>query len=57
LDEVSPYAGMKMVIGAQGQMPFPLSRGIDIMPGLSTGVALRMVMHLIKPFLKDNSYS
>ncbi|KXJ18999.1 Acid-sensing ion channel 4 [Exaiptasia diaphana] len=40
---ISPYAGLKVVIGPQGQMPFPLSEGINVGPGLSTNIEVVMV--------------
>ncbi|XP_020892112.1 amiloride-sensitive sodium channel subunit beta-2 [Exaiptasia diaphana] len=52
---ISPYAGLKVVIGPQGQMPFPLSEGINVGPGLSTNIEVVMKQaKRLDPF-KNNS--
>lgn len=44
LDGVSQYAGLRIVVAAQGHMPFPQLHGINLAPGLATSIELRKVM-------------
>ncbi|KAL9986114.1 hypothetical protein ACROYT_G000194 [Oculina patagonica] len=41
---LSPEAGIKMDISTQGQMPFPLERGVSLAPGYATMIGLRKEM-------------
>lgn len=40
---LSPEAGIKMDISTQGEMPFPLERGMSLAPGYATMIGLRKV--------------
>ncbi|XP_078360038.1 acid-sensing ion channel 2-like [Oculina patagonica] len=41
IDLLSPEAGIKMDISTQGEMPFPLQRGVSLPPGYATMIGLR----------------
>ena len=43
LDSFTPEAGVRVDITNQGQMPFPLERGLSLAPGFSTAIGLRKV--------------
>ncbi len=40
---LSPEAGIKMDISTQGEMPFPMERGVSLAPGYATMIGLRKV--------------
>ena len=40
---MTPEAGIRMDISAQGKMPFPMEKGSSISPGYSTMIGLRKV--------------
>ena len=40
---LAPEAGIRMDISAQGEMPFPLERGVSLAPGYATMIGLRKV--------------
>ena len=40
---LAPEAGIKMDISTQGEMPFPLERGVSLAPGYATMIGLRKV--------------
>ena len=40
---MTPEAGIRMDISTQGEMPFPLERGISLSPGYATMIGLRKV--------------
>ena len=40
---LTPEAGIRMDISTQGEMPFPLERGISLSPGYATMIGLRKV--------------
>ena len=40
---LTPEAGIRMDISAQGEMPFPLERGVSLAPGYATMIGLRKV--------------
>ncbi|KAK3710378.1 hypothetical protein QZH41_012304, partial [Actinostola sp. cb2023] len=41
LDSVTAYAGLKVIIGRQREMPFPISEGISVAPGLSNSIEIK----------------
>lgn len=43
LDSFTPEAGVRVDITNQGQMPFPLERGLSLAPGFATAIGLRKV--------------
>lgn len=45
---LSPEAGIKMDISTQGEMPFPLQRGVSLSPGYATMIGLRKVTKVIQ---------
>lgn len=45
---MSPEAGIKMDISPQGEMPFPLERGMSLAPGYATMIGLRKVKRHFK---------
>ena len=40
---LAPEAGIRMDISTQGEMPFPLERGVSLAPGYATMIGLRKV--------------
>ena len=40
---LTPEAGIRMDISAQGEMPFPLEKGVSLAPGYATMIGLRKV--------------
>ena len=42
---MTPEAGIRMDISTQGEMPFPMEKGISISPGYATMIGLRKVTH------------
>ena len=40
---LTPEAGIKVSISNQGEMPFPLEKGVSLAPGYATIVKLRKV--------------
>ena len=45
---LTPEAGIRMDISTQGEMPFPLERGVSLAPGYATMIGLRKVNTTIK---------
>ena len=45
---LTPEAGIRMDISTQGEMPFPLERGVSLAPGYATMIGLRKVKTIIK---------
>lgn len=43
LDSFTPEAGVRVDITNEGQMPFPLERGLSLAPGFATAIGLRKV--------------
>ena len=43
LDSFSPQAGVRLDITTQGQMTFPMEKGLSLPPGFATAVGLRKV--------------
>ena len=43
LDSFTPEAGVRVDITNQGQMPFPLKKGLSLAPGFATAIGLRKV--------------
>ncbi len=39
----TPEAGIRVDISAQGEMPFPLEKGVSLAPGYATKIGLRKV--------------
>ena len=44
MGRLSPEAGIKMDISTQGEMPFPLQKGVSLAPGYATMIGLRKVL-------------
>ena len=40
---LTPEAGIRMDISTQGEMPFPLEKGVSLAPGYATMIGLRKV--------------
>ena len=40
---LTPEAGIRMDISPQGEMPFPMERGVSLAPGYATMIGLRKV--------------
>jgi len=40
---LTPEAGIRMDISTQGEMPFPMERGVSLSPGYATMIGLRKV--------------
>ena len=49
---LAPEAGIRMDISTQGEMPFPLERGVSLAPGYATMIGLRKVKTTIKQSTK-----
>lgn len=47
LDSFSPQAGVRLDITTQGQMPFPMEKGLSLPPGFATAVGLRKVNRVV----------
>jgi len=45
---LAPEAGIRMDISTQGEMPFPLERGVSLAPGYATMIGLRKVKKTVK---------
>ena len=45
---LAPEAGIRMDISTQGEMPFPLERGVSLAPGYATMIGLRKVKKTLK---------
>ena len=43
LDSFTPEAGVRVDITRQGNMPFPLERGLSLPPGFASAIGLRKV--------------
>ena len=50
---LAPEAGIRMDISTQGEMPFPLERGVSLAPGYATMIGLRKVNTTIKQSTKQ----
>ena len=46
---LAPEAGIRMDISTQGEMPFPLERGVSLAPGYATMIGLRKVKKTVIP--------
>ncbi|KAK3725317.1 hypothetical protein QZH41_012012 [Actinostola sp. cb2023] len=43
IDGITAVAGLSVIVGSHGQMPFPVFEGISVGPGLSTSMQIQMV--------------
>ena len=46
---LTPEAGIRMDISTQGEMPFPMERGVSLAPGYATMIGLRKVRTAVAP--------
>ena len=46
---LAPEAGIRVDISTQGEMPFPLERGVSLAPGYATMIGLRKVKKTVIP--------
>ncbi|XP_073243066.1 epithelial sodium channel subunit alpha-like [Porites lutea] len=57
LDSFTPEAGVRVDITNQGQMPFPLERGLSLAPGFATAIGLRkVIIQREDPFKNDRCH-
>lgn len=49
---LAPEAGIRMDISTQGEMPFPLERGVSLAPGYATMIGLRKVIKTVEQSTK-----
>ena len=54
---LAPEAGIRMDISTQGEMPFPLERGVSLAPGYATMIGLRKVKKPLKHSLLKGAVS
>lgn len=58
LDSFSPEAGIRLDITTQGQMPFPMERGLSLPPGFVSAVGLRkVIIERQDPFNNDRCHA
>ena len=55
IGEITYKQGLRVVIHPSDSPPFPAELGIDVMPGVSTSIGIRKVIH--RGFLDEGSTS